>query len=161
MHKNGKVEDIENATKWTKAAGIDVHNCFILGFPWDTRETVERTIRYAYDLNAEFCQFGIATPLPGTELMDLAEREGALVSEDDWSQHDGFSKAAVDWSRDGGSGLSQREIEEYATAAYRRYYLRPQYVGMMVKRAFRSRDDFAQTLRLGQAFVRRKALGWI
>ncbi len=161
MHKNGKVEDIENATTWTKAAGIDVHNCFILGFPWDTRETVERTIEYAYNLNAEFCQFGIATPLPGTELMELVEREGALVSEDDWSQHDGFSKAAVDYARSGNGGLSQREIEEYATTAYRRYYLRPQYFGMMVKRAFRSKDDFAQTMRLGRAFVRRKALGWI
>jgi len=161
MHKNGTVEDIENATKWTKAAGIDVHNCFILGFPWDTRETVERTIEYAYGLNAEFCQFGIATPLPGTELMELVEKEGALVSGDDWSQHDGFSKAAVDYSKNGNGGLSQREIEDYATTAYRRYYLRPQYFGMMAKRAFRSRDDFAQTLRLGRAFVRRKALGWI
>jgi radical SAM superfamily enzyme YgiQ (UPF0313 family) len=161
MHKNGKVEDIENATRWTKAAGIDVHNCFMLGFPWDTRETVEKTIEWAYGLNAEFCQFGIATPLPGTELMAIAEREGALVSGDDWSQHDGFSKAAVDWSGNGRGGLSRGEIEGYATAAYRKYYLRPRWVGMMVKRAFRSRDDFAQTVRLGEAFVRRRAQGWI
>jgi hypothetical protein len=32
---------------------------------------------------------------------------------------------------------------------------------MMVRRAFRSRDDLAQTMRLGKAFLRRKALGWI
>jgi hypothetical protein len=32
---------------------------------------------------------------------------------------------------------------------------------MMLKRAFRSKDDFAQTMRLGRAFVKRKALGWI
>ena len=161
MRKNGKVQDIENATRWTKEAGIDVHNCFILGFPWDTRETVEKTIRYAYELNAEFCQFGIATPLPGTQLMDLVEREGSLVSGEDWSQHDGFSKAAVSYEKNGKDGLSQGEIEGYATTAYRRYYLRPQYVGMMVKRAFRSKDDLGQTLRLGKAFLRRKALGWI
>jgi hypothetical protein len=30
-----------------------------------------------------------------------------------------------------------------------------------VRRAFRSKDDFSQTLRLGKAFLRRKALGWI
>jgi radical SAM superfamily enzyme YgiQ (UPF0313 family) len=161
MRKNGKVQDIENATRWTKAAGIDVHNCFILGFPWDTRETVEKTIRYAYELNAEFCQFGIATPLPGTKLLDLVEKEGALVSGQDWSQHDGFSKAAVSYEKNGNRGLSRDEIESYATTAYRRYYLRPQYVGMMVRRALRSRDDFGQTVRLSRAFVRRKALGWI
>ncbi len=161
MRKNGKVQDIENATKWTKEAGIDVHNCFILGFPWDTQETVEKTIRYAYELNAEFCQFGIATPLPGTRLLELVEKEGALVSGDDWSQHDGFSKSAVSYDKNGSHGLSRDQIESYATTAYRRYYLRPQYVGMMVRRAFRSRDDFGQTLRLGKAFLRRKALGWI
>ncbi len=161
MRKNGKVEDIANATKWTKEAGIDVHNCFIVGFPWDTRDTVERTIEYAYSLNAEFCQFGIATPLPGTRLMELVEKEGHLVSGEDWSQHDGFSKAAVSYERKGGNGLTQKDIERYATDAYRRYYLRPRYVGMMLKRAFRSRDDLAQTWRLGKAFLRRKALGWI
>jgi radical SAM superfamily enzyme YgiQ (UPF0313 family) len=161
MRKKGKVEDITNATKWTKEAGIDVHNCFILGFPWDTKETVEKTIEYAYNLNAEFCQFGIATPLPGTELMEIVEKEGTLVSHNDWSQHDGFSKAAVSYERKGNGHLSREEIERYATAAYRRYYLRPQYVGMMAKRAFRSRFDFAQSLRLGKAYLRRKALGWI
>jgi radical SAM superfamily enzyme YgiQ (UPF0313 family) len=161
MRKNGKVEDIENATRWTKEAGIDVHNCFILGFPWDNRKTVEETIRYAYGLNAEFCQFGIATPLPGTRLLEIVEEEGSLVSKDDWSQHDGFSKAAVSYEANGNGGLSRDEIEKYATSAYRQYYVRPQYVGMMVRRAFRSRDDFRQTWRLGKAFLRRKALGWI
>jgi radical SAM superfamily enzyme YgiQ (UPF0313 family) len=162
MRKNGKVEDIEKATRWTKEAGIDVHNCFIIGFPWDTTKTVEETIEYAYNLNAEFCQFGIATPLPGTALMDLVEKGGNLVSADDWSQHDGFSKAAVTYENDaGGTGLTQRAIEKYATQAYREYYIRPQYVGMMLRRAFRSRDDFSQTMRLGKAFLRRKALGWI
>lgn len=161
MKKNIKVEDIQNATKWTKEAGIDVHNCFILGFPWDTKDTVEETIRYAYNLNAEFCQFGIATPLPGTRLTKIAEDEGALVSEDDWSQHDGFSKAAVNYENNGKGGLSQTQIEDYATRAYREYYLRPQYIGLMVKRAFRSPDDLKQTWRLGKAFLRRKALGWI
>jgi radical SAM superfamily enzyme YgiQ (UPF0313 family) len=162
MKKKGKVEDIANATKWTKEAGIDVHNCFIIGFPWDTRETVEKTIEYAYSLNAEFCQFGIATPLPGTELLEIVEKQGALVSGEDWSQHDGFSKSAVSYDQNGdGKGLDRESIERYATDAYRRYYLRPRYVGMMVKRAFRSADDLRQTFRLGRAFLRRKALGWI
>jgi len=163
MRKNAKVEDVANATKWTKEAGIDVHNCFIIGFPWDTPETVEKTIEYAYSLNAEFCQFGIATPLPGTRLMEIVEEEGSLVSGDDWSQHDGFSKAAVSYDKadGGGDGLSQKAIETYATDAYRRYYLRPRYVGMMLLRSLRSRDDFAQTWRLGKAFLKRKALGWI
>ncbi len=156
MRKNGKVEAIEKATRWTKDAGIDVHNCFILGFPWDTPETVEKTIEYAYNLNAEFCQFGIATPLPGTALLEMVEKSGSLVSDQDWSQHDGFSKAAVSYEK-----LPQEKIEEYAREAYRRYYLRPQYIGMMLRRALRSKDDFAQTMRLGRAFLRRKALGWI
>jgi hypothetical protein len=93
--------------------------------------------------------------------MSLVEKDGSLVSGEDWSQHDGFSKSAVSYEKNGKDGLSRGEIEGYATTAYRRYYLRPQYVGMMVRRAFRSRDDLGQTFRLGKAFLRRKALGWI
>ncbi len=156
MRKNTKVDAIQKATRWTKDVGIDVHNCFILGFPWDTPETVEKTIEYAYHLNAEFCQFGIATPLPGTALLEMVEKSGSLVSDQDWSQHDGFSKAAVSFEK-----LPQEKIEAYARDAYRRYYLRPQYIGMMLRRAVRSSDDFKQTMRLGRAFVRRKMLGWI
>ncbi|MAF26363.1 MAG: radical SAM protein [Gemmatimonadota bacterium] len=156
MLKNARVEDIEKATRWTKDAGIDVHNCFIIGFPWDTEDTVRSTIQYAYSLNAEFCQFGIATPLPGTALLKIVEEEGTLVSDGDWSRHDGFSRSAVSFKQ-----LPRERIEELARESYRRYYLRPRYALMMARRALRSRDDFLQTIRLARAFLRRKALGWL
>ena len=96
------------------------------------------------------------TERPTRSARNIVEENGNLVSDNDWSQHDGFSKSAVSYEN-----LSKTNIEDYATSAYRQYYLRPQYVGMMIKRAFRSRDDFAQTIRLGKAFLRRRALGWI
>jgi hypothetical protein len=34
------------------------------------------------------------------------------TSADDWSQHDGFSKSAVNYSKNGKGGLSQGQIEE-------------------------------------------------
>jgi len=63
MKKGFKVADIEKATRLSQKLGIEALNCFMLGFPWDTEETIQETIEFAYKLNAEFTQFAIPTPL--------------------------------------------------------------------------------------------------
>ena len=64
-------EKIENGVKNAKKAGIDVLNCVMLGFYWDTAETIQESIDFACKLNATYTQFSIPTPLPGTEYYDL------------------------------------------------------------------------------------------
>ena len=39
-----------------KAAGIDILNCVMLGFYWDTPETVRRTVEFAFELDAKLTQ---------------------------------------------------------------------------------------------------------
>jgi len=155
MKKAFRVEDIERATRETKAAGIDVLNCFMLGFPWDTEETIAQTIDFACRINAEFTQFGIPTPLPGTEYMEII-RDGGYLQTDDWSKFSGFSQAVVSFPH-----LPRERLDWWEREAYRRYYLRGGYAWMMFKRAFKSRDHFRQTLQLGRAYWKRRRAGWI
>ena len=155
MKKDFTVADIERATRETKAAGIDVLNCFMLGFPWDTEETIERTIDFACRINAHFTQFGIPTPLPGTEFMRFVREAGYLQTED-WSRFSGFSQAVVSYPH-----LPRERLEHWEKEAYRRYYLRARYAGMMFLRAFRSGDHLHQTLKLGRAFLRRRQAEWM
>jgi len=155
MKKAFSVEDISRATKETKEAGIDVLNCFMLGFPWDTEETIERTIEFACEINAEFTQFGIPTPLPGTEYMDII-RDGGFLQTEDWSRFSGFSQAVVSFPH-----LHRERLDYWEKEAYRRYYLRWGYGWMMFKRAFKSWDHFRQTLQLGRAYLKRRRAGWM
>ncbi|MGD9208984.1 MAG: radical SAM protein, partial [Syntrophobacterales bacterium] len=87
MKKGFKVADIERATRLSQKLGIEALNCFMLGFPWDTEETIQETIEFAYKLNAEFTQFAIPTPLPGTEFYQLAREQG-YIQATEWDYFD-------------------------------------------------------------------------
>jgi anaerobic magnesium-protoporphyrin IX monomethyl ester cyclase len=155
MKKGFKVADIEKATRLSQKLGIEVLNCFMLGFPWDTEETIRQTIEFAYELNAEFTQFAIPTPLPGTEFYKLAKEEG-YVTATEWDYFDGSHRAAVSYPQ-----LSHETLEFFSKRAYHEYYLRPQWLWLMSKRALRSRAHLNHTFKLALAFVKRRRMGWI
>lgn len=54
---------------------------FIIGFPWETKEMIEKTISFGTSLPLTHITFNIATPLPGTELWDYSLKAG-LIDED-------------------------------------------------------------------------------
>ena len=155
MKKGFKVADIERATRMSQKLGIEVLNCFMLGFPWDTEETIRQTIEFAYKLNAEFTQFAIPTPLPGTEFYKLAKEKG-YVQASEWDYFDGSHRAAVSYPQ-----LSYETMELYSKKAYRDYYLRPRWLWLMSRRALRSRAHLNHTFKLALAFAKRRRMGWI
>lgn len=155
MKKGFKVADIRRATRLSRKLGIEALNCFMLGFPWDTEETIQQTIEFACQLNAEFTQFAIPTPLPGTEFYRLA-RENGYVQATEWDYFDGSHRAAVSYPQ-----LSHKTLEFYAKKAYHDYYLRPRWMWLMSRRALRSPAYLRHTFKLALAFVKRRRMGWI
>ena len=81
MKKNITTETIKHAVAITKEAGIDVHGSFIIGNIGDTKETIEKTIKFASSLNLDQIQFTILVPLPGTECYDKAIEMGLIDSQ--------------------------------------------------------------------------------
>ncbi|MGD8253306.1 MAG: radical SAM protein [Syntrophobacterales bacterium] len=155
MKKGFKVADIERATRLSQKLGIEALNCFMLGFPWDTEETIQETIEFAYKLNAEFTQFAIPTPLPGTEFYQLAREQG-YIQATEWDYFDGSHRAAISYPQ-----LSHQTLEFYSKKAYRDYYLRPRWLWLISRRALRSRAHLHHTFKLALAFLKRRRVGWI
>ena len=58
--------------------GIWAHAFFILGFPDETLEQMNRTVDYASSLNLDSASFSIATPLPGAPLWNDCINRGIL-----------------------------------------------------------------------------------
>lgn len=54
---------------WTQA-------CFVIGFPYETKEDMQQTLDYALSLSADISIFNIATPYCGTRLRKILEEEG-------------------------------------------------------------------------------------
>jgi anaerobic magnesium-protoporphyrin IX monomethyl ester cyclase len=69
--KKAKLEDYENAIRLAQEIGLGVNTFFVLGFPDETWEDLDITIKYARhlkELGAVGFSFSTATPFPGTRL---------------------------------------------------------------------------------------------
>jgi len=61
-----------------KKYGFRLTGTFIIGFPWETREDVNKTLQFAKSLPLDHAAFGNFTPLPGTEITENLIRAGEL-----------------------------------------------------------------------------------
>ncbi|HBF35368.1 TPA: hypothetical protein DDW35_12475 [Candidatus Sumerlaeota bacterium] len=130
MKKGTKVEDAERAVAICKAAGLAVHTFFIIGLPWETEATLEKTYQFIKKLNPDFFDINIAFPLPGTELYDIATTEGLITSPE------GEGSYAVSAVRS--RALSAERLTEWRKKTLLRLYARPGYVARTLWRALKS-----------------------
>ena len=61
-----------------KEFGFNTHSFFILGLPYETRQQMNRTIKYMEELKTDGYSISLAQPLPGTELHKWCRRDGLL-----------------------------------------------------------------------------------
>jgi anaerobic magnesium-protoporphyrin IX monomethyl ester cyclase len=90
IKKNLDLKSVEQAVVLCKKVGIKVGCFFVIGLIGETKEDIEKTIRFAYklrQLGADTFIFSIAMPIYGTELYEQAKRGGFLI--------DGFCEDAL------------------------------------------------------------------
>ena len=81
------LEQVRQAVRWTREAGIMVKGYFMLGLPDDTEETMEQTIRFATELDLDEAMFSLTTPFPGTRLWEeLCQRHPGTQYNADFSR---------------------------------------------------------------------------
>ncbi|MCW4021941.1 MAG: B12-binding domain-containing radical SAM protein [Candidatus Bathyarchaeota archaeon] len=84
IHKNMKLEDVENALVLARKVGIKVGVFFVLGLVGETKQDMDQTIKFAYKLRglgADMFHFCVAMPLYGTELYEQAKQGGYLTED--------------------------------------------------------------------------------
>jgi len=111
--KNMDLVKAERIIKITQDLGIKVHLTFTFGLPGETKQTIEKTIRYAINLNPFSVQFSITTPFPGTEYYENLEKKGLIVSKD-LSSYDGHYQSVIRLEN-----LSSQDLEISKQRAYR------------------------------------------
>jgi len=73
------LSDIPGIVKKCHEVGILIRGAFVIGFPGETWEELRQTFRFAEDCDFDLVHFLIATPLPNTELFDMAVNTGSLL----------------------------------------------------------------------------------
>jgi radical SAM superfamily enzyme YgiQ (UPF0313 family) len=82
LKKRVTTEQCENAIKWAKEARTFVTDFVILGYPGETKMTLQEILDFVRKVEPDDVWLCHATPYSGTELRALVERNGWKMSED-------------------------------------------------------------------------------
>ncbi len=149
INKKLTVQKVKNFVNAVKEAKIQIHSCFVLGLPGETKKTIQKTIDYALDLDTDTIQFSAAVPFPGTELYSWAKERGHLKATkwSDWL-NEGEQSAVVDYPY-----LSSEEISKSVDYALKRFYLRPKKILQLLTNTRGSLTDFYRKFRGAKNFL--------
>lgn len=132
MKKGITVEQVNQAFRWAQEVGMETRGYFMIGYYDATPADVEDVIRFARDLHLDWASFSVATPLPATELYDIAIDRGYL-SGDYWKEY--TLKGGGPIPHLSTETLSAKELRNYRTKAYLSFYLRPHIIFQKLYRA--------------------------
>ncbi|HLD58100.1 MAG TPA: radical SAM protein, partial [archaeon] len=120
--KGIKLEQVKNAVKFAKQAGIETIGFFMIALPFDNEKTMLETIDFAKSLDLDLAQFTVTTPYPGTELYEIVKQKGKFLITD-FSEFGSYSGTAYYEL----GALNKELVERMYKKAYREVYFRPGY----------------------------------
>lgn len=128
LRKGITLEQVEAAFQQCRKLKIQTLADFMIGSPGESLQDIMDTISFSRKLGADYAQFSVTTPYPGTDLYREALAQGIITS-DVWSEfarnpREDFTPPL--WTEN----LSREELIELLNVAYKKYYLS---AGFMLK----------------------------
>lgn len=120
--KGVTVEDNYHAVKMAKKVGIPVFGFFMIGFPWEKMENLEKTKKMIFDLDCDFIEIHVALPYYGTVLYDLCKKENCLAESI-------LGSDIFHASMNGTKYIGMDQMMRFRKKILLRYYMRPKYIG--------------------------------
>lgn len=151
MRKGQNLELQKRFCRYAAELGVLVHGCFMVGFPGETNESMERTLQLAMYLKPDSAQFYPVMPYPGTGAFRYYQENGYLTTENfrDWLTAEGGHQCVIQLP-----GLPASAIEAFCERAFRRFHFRPRYLFAKLGQALRQPAEGYRSLRAGMHFLR-------
>ena len=121
MQKKLKMDEINNAIRLLREAGIISFGFFIYGYPGETEKDLYETTRFACSLPLDYANFYPAIAYPGTAFYNKCIREGYLY-QNLWNKME-YSYYILK-TNDLNEGIVKKAISN----AYLSFYLRLQFI---------------------------------
>ncbi|WP_299525311.1 B12-binding domain-containing radical SAM protein [uncultured Methanobrevibacter sp.] len=121
MQKNTTISKIENAFKIARKLKIRTIASVALGMPGDTKEIMNKTIKFVHKLKPNYAIYSLATPYPGTKFYKESFEKN-LIKIKDWSKYTLITPIleTVD--------CSLKDMRKIQAKAFIKFYLRPHYI---------------------------------
>lgn len=145
MNKNLDLDKAKTVLKMSKKAGFINRGYFIIGFPAETEESIERTINFAKDTDLDIVQFNSFTPLPGSPVYETVNQYGQF--DDNWNNMNFVNSVFIP------HGFSKETLEQFIKRAYKSVYLQPKMFVSFLKQV-KNISTFFKLLRNFMIFLR-------
>jgi hopanoid biosynthesis associated radical SAM protein HpnJ len=153
IKKGATIERACHFTRDCHQLGLVIHGDFIIGLPGETRETINRTIAFAKELDVHTIQVSVAHAYPGTELYDYVVDHGFLVSNGPMVDQAGHQLAHISYP-----GLPANEMLSALHRFYDEYYFRPRAMFRILKKAVFDSRERKRIYREAKSFLRVRSM---
>ena len=125
MKKKATTEEAVEAVKLCHKVGISTMGSFMLGNIGETKDTIRQTINFAKRLKLDTAAFFVTSPYPGTELYEVAAKNGWIRNDFNWEDFviAGGGKPVLTLP-----DVTPEELKYWQSRALREFYLRPSYI---------------------------------
>jgi len=135
IKKGINLNQVRQAVKWAKKAGLEVAGFFMIALPGEKVEDIEKTIQLATNLDLDIAKMTVTIPLPATPLYDELEKQGRIKTKN-WSLFNPYMPAYQLYDHD---NLDWVTIEKYFSLFYRQFYLNPRFLKNRLASAIKNR----------------------
>lgn len=120
------MDKVEDVVTWCHEIGLNTHSYFMVGFPWETEEHINKSINFSLKLDTDLTQFSRVVPLPGTKLFE----QMGLDINNNFEKDRGLFYGNVQHSVE---QISEAEIHKLIKKGYRAFYFNP----LRIRRIFK------------------------
>ena len=151
LERNITLDKIYDFTANARRAGILIHGCFMAGNRGETRESLQKTLKFAKELNPDTAQFYPIMVYPGTSDYKHFKEKGCIVSDDfrKWLTIDGLHSSVVS-----DSSLTYEELSEFCDRARKEFYLRPAYIFSKLRQMTAYPPEAKRIIKAGLTFIK-------
>ena len=143
IKKGTTIKEIREYIKNTKKAGLLVHACYMVGNQGETKETMQKTLELALELNTDTAQFFPLIPYPGTEAYEWNKSRGYIkYGYTEYCKEDGTHNCVLDLP-----DISGEEMVKFCNDARKKYYLRPGYILHRLIMGLKDPNDLKRSLK--------------
>ncbi len=118
-------ETLDSLIKYDFRVGL----LFMMGMPFDTKESLVKTVEFASATKAHHAHFFVVTPFPGTELYEIVKKNSEKFFD--------YGKTPINFDvqeeRFINSNLSNQELKHYHRLAYQKFYSPARIIKMITK----------------------------
>lgn len=148
MKKNTSLIQNYNSVQMAKKAGLQTLGFYIIGFPWETKNDLEKTKKAIFKNDTDFIEIHIAVPFIGTELYNEFYLDEHINNKIYGKNHFNYINTIKN------KNLNSKYVEQFRKNTVLQYYTRPKYIICKIKQSLKRPKILLNYLKYGLRLIK-------